>query len=75
MIVKQPTNMILNPIEERRQLALTIYRLARGCSFNVLKDFFGVSLSLATECFNKVIKVMVHCLYDEFVKTPQIEEK
>ena len=28
MIVKQPTNMIPNPVEEYRQLALTIYRFA-----------------------------------------------
>ena len=75
MIVKQPTNMIPNPIEEHRQLALTIYRLAHGCSFNVLNDLFGVSQALATEFLNKVIKVMVHCLYDEFVKTPHTEEE
>ena len=31
MIVKQPTNMIPNPSEEHRQLALTIYKLALGC--------------------------------------------
>ena len=74
MMVKQPTNMIRNPIEEHRQLALNIYRLAHGCSFNVLKDLFGAFQSLATECFNKVVKVMVHCLYDEFVKIPQTEE-
>ena len=33
-----------------------------------------MSQSLATECFNKVIKVVVDCLYDQFVKTPQTEE-
>ena len=75
MIVKQPTNMIPNPIEKYRQLALTIYRLAHGCLFNVLKDLFGVSQSLPTEYFNKVIKFMVHCLYGKFVKTPQTEEE
>ena len=38
MIVKQPTNMIPNPVEEYRQLALTIYRFAYAhrCSFDVL---------------------------------------
>ena len=71
----QLTNITPNPIEEHRQLALTIYRLAYGCSFNVLKDLFVLSQSLATECFNKVIKVMVHCMYDKFVITPQTEEE
>ena len=75
MIVKQPTNIIPNPTEERRQLALTIYRLTHGCSFNVFKDLFGVSQSLATEYFNKVITAMVHCLYNEFVKTSKTEEE
>ena len=75
MIVKQPTKMIPNPIEEHKQLALTIYRLAHGCSIKVIKDLFGVSQSLRKECFNKVIKMTVHCLYDEFVKTLQTEEE
>ena len=75
MIVKEPTNMIPNPIEKHRQLALTIYRLAFGCLFNVLKDLFGVSQSLPTEYFNKVVKVMVRCLYGKFVKTLQTEEE
>ena len=36
MIVKQPTNMIPNPVEEHRQLALTIYKVTHGCLFDVL---------------------------------------
>ena len=44
---------------------LTINRITHGCSFNVPKNLFGVSRSLATECFNTVIKV----------KTPKIEEE
>ena len=56
MIIKEVTNMVPEPIEDHRQLALTIYRMAHGCSFNVLKDIFGVSKSLATKMFNKVIK-------------------
>ena len=47
-IVKRPTNMITNPTEEQRQLALTIYRFSRGCLFNVLKYLVSVSQSLAT---------------------------
>ena len=75
MIVKQPIDMIPNPIEEHRQLTLTIYRLTHGCSFNVFKDLFVVAQSLATDCFNIVIKVILHCLNGEFVKTPHIEEE
>ena len=56
MIIKEVTNMVPELIEDHRQLALTIYRMAHGCSFNVLKDIFGVSKSLATKTFNKVIK-------------------
>ena len=67
--------MITNPTEEQRQLALTIYRFSRGCLFNVLKYLVGVSQSLATQCFNKVAKVMVRYLYDDFVKTPQTGEE
>ena len=37
-IIKEPTVMVPNPIEPHRQLALTIYRMAHGCSFKVLKQ-------------------------------------
>ena len=30
---------------------------------------------MTTEYFNKVIKVMLHCLCNDFVKTPQTEEE
>ena len=67
MILKQPAIMLADHIEDHRQLALAIYRLAHGCSFKVLKDLFGVSQSVATETFNQVIRVIVSCLYNEFV--------
>ena len=51
MIVQQLTNIIPNTIAERRRLALTAYRLTHGCSISVLKDLFGASQSLGTECF------------------------
>lgn len=73
-IYKEPTHMVPNPIETHRQLGLTIYRMAHGCSFKVLKDVFGVSQSLCTETFNKVIKVLVSTLYKEFVYLPVSEE-
>ena len=67
--------MVPNPIEDHRQLALTLYRMAHGCSFTVLKYLFGVSQSLATATFNKVIRVLVYCLYNEFVGLPSSEDE
>ena len=67
--------MVPNAIELHRQLALTIYRMAHGCSFKVLKYIFGVSQSLATQTFNKVIRVLISSLYDEYIKLPSSEEE
>ena len=63
--------MVPNPIEDHRQLGLTIYRLVHGCSFKVIMDIFGVSQSLATETFNVIKWVLT--LYDEFVCLPRTE--
>ena len=65
--------MAPNPIEDQRQLSLTIYRMAHGCWFKVLTGMFWVSQSLATETFNNVVKCMVFTLYDEFVCLPRTE--
>ena len=51
-IQKEPTNFKSNPTSVDRQLAITLYRLAHGCSFSTLSDLFGVSISLASETFN-----------------------
>ena len=74
-IIKEPTVMVPNPIELHRQLALTIYRTAHGCSFQVLKYIFGVSQLLSTQIFNKVIRVLISSFYDEFIKLPNNEEE
>ena len=66
--------MFPNPMVPHRQLALTIYRMTHGCSFKVIKYIFGVSQSLATQTFNKVIRVLISSLYDEFIKLPSSEE-
>ena len=65
--------MVPNPIEDHRQLGLTIYRLTHGYSFKVIMDIFGVSQSLATETFNNVIKCMALTIHDEFVCLPRTE--
>ena len=75
MILKQPTTMSPDPIEDHRQLTLTIYRLVHGCSFKVLRYLFGVSQSVATETFKQVIRVIVSCLYNEFVYLPRSDEE
>ena len=74
-ISKKPTNFIPNPVEDHRQLAMTLFRLGHGCSFRVLADVFGVSISLATETFNKVIREIVRNLYDEYIYMPRTSEE
>ena len=74
-ISKTPTNFQPNPIEPHRQLGLTLYRLAHGCSYQVIEDVFGVSKSLATDNFNFVIRILVAKLCDQFVVLPKTEEE
>ena len=70
-ITKSPTNFILNPIEPHCQLSLTLSRMGHGCSFRVLADVFGVSSSLATRIFNKVIHEIVCTSYKDYIYLPQ----
>ena len=48
-IVKTPTNLVPEPIEPNKQLGLTVYKLAHGCTFRVIADVLGISGSLATQ--------------------------
>ena len=48
-IVLTPTNLEPNPTSPDRQLALTIYGLATGCTYSTLSDLFGVSVSAASK--------------------------
>ena len=54
-----------------RQLALTLYRLAHGCSFLVVADVFGVSRAVASETFNHVCRLLVSIFYDRYVYLPR----
>ena len=63
--------VVSDAIENHKQPILTIYRLAHGCSFKVLKNLFGVSQSVATETLNQVIRVMVSYHYNKFVYFPR----
>ena len=47
-------NLKPNPTSPDRQLSLTINRLAAGCTYSTLSDFFGVSVSAASTFFDKI---------------------
>ena len=53
-IVKEPTNIVPFPIEPHRQLGITLYRYAHGCTFSTVTDLFGLSMSLAEHVFASV---------------------
>ena len=67
--------MVPQQIETHRNLGLTLYRLAHGCSFKVIQVIFGVSKSLATSTFNNVTKVLVSTLFNKFVKLPETDDE
>ena len=73
-IVKTPTNLVSEPIEPNRQLGLTVYKLAHGCTFTVIGDVFGISEFLATQTFNHVVRELVGNLFDEYVKMSSTEQ-
>ena len=58
-IILTPTNLKPNPTSPDQQLALTIYRLATGCTYSTLSDLFGVSVSAASKFLNKICWLMV----------------
>ena len=72
---KALTNFQPDLIEVHRQLILTFYRLAHGCSVQVIADVFGISKALASEMFNFVACIMVVALYDRYVPLPETIEE
>ena len=74
-IILTPTNLKPNPTSPDRQLALTIYRLATGCTYSTLSDLFGVSVSAASKFFNKICRLMVVSLYNGYVRLPTTDEE
>ena len=74
-IVKTPTNLVPKPIEPNRQLGLTIYKLAHGCTFTVIGDVFGISESFASQTFNQIVGDLVVNLFHEYVKMPSTEQE
>ena len=66
--VLTPTNLKPNPTSPDQQLALTIYRLATGCTYLTLSDLFGVSVSATSKFFNKKCQQMIVSTYDRYVR-------
>ena len=55
------------------QLAICLYCLAHGSTYNTTGDLFGVAAPTAAVVFNKVCKVLVCTLYDEYLPLPKIQ--
>ena len=68
-----PTNLEPFPTPPDRQLAITLYRFATGCTYSSLSDLFDVSVSAANKFFNKVYRVLVAKLYDRFAYLPSAD--
>ena len=70
-----PSNLKPNPTSPDRQVALTIYQLATGCTYSTLSDLFGVSVSAASKLFNKICRLMFVSLNDRYVRLSTIGEE
>ena len=74
-LIRQQTTMRPIPTTPACQLALTLYRLADGCTFTVLENQFGESISNCANPFNHVCRVHVSSLYDRYVRVPETDEE
>ena len=52
-----------------------MYRLGHRVSYSALSQLFGVSISLASETFNKVCRVLVAASYEQYVTLPKTDEE
>ena len=73
--VAKETTKFKEPTSPQSQLALTLYRLAHGCSYTTIGDLFGVAPSTACPSFNHVIRCIVQALYHDYVVLPRNEEE
>ena len=53
--IKRKTTRFKVPVAPEIPVALTLYRLAHGCSFATVGDLFGIATSTACKTFNEVI--------------------
>ena len=76
-LILTPTNLKPNQTSPGRQLALTIYRLATGCTYSTISDLFGVSVcvSAASKFFNKICWLMFVSLYDRQARLSTADEE
>ena len=72
-IVFTPTNLKPDPTPPDRQLDWTIYRLATECSCKTLPALFGLSVPSVSKFFNKICRILVVTLYDQYVRLPETE--
>ena len=72
-LILTPTNLKPNPTSPDWQLALTIYRVATGCTYSTLSDLFGVSVSAGSKFFDKICWLMVVSRYDRYVRLPTMK--
>ena len=75
IVIVNPTNLVPEPIEPNRQLGLTIYKLARSCTFTVKGNVFGILESLATQTFIHAVRELVVNLLNEYTKMPSTEQE
>ena len=59
-----PANLNPLPTSPDQRLALTVYRLAAGCSYATLSDVLGGFVSFASMFFNKICRVIVANIND-----------
>ena len=57
--------MVPNTTKPERELGLTIYRVAHGCSFPFVNEIFGISKPFVTKSFSHLVKELVVWLYSE----------
>ena len=62
-----------NPITPECQLAITLYKLAHGCSLTTLEDLFEWLIPNCAQAFNKICRVLVKTLYDRYVKLTETD--
>ena len=72
-IVLTPTNLKPDPTPPDRQLDWTIYRLATESSCKTLPALFGLSVPSVSKFFNKICRILVGTLYDQYVRLPETE--
>ena len=74
-LLTKETTKFKEPVSPERQLGMTLYRLAHGCSFITAGDLFGIVPCTACKIFNEVICLIVLVFYDEYVTLPHTEQE